>query len=469
MPLELDGTRAREARGRGPRRPRPARRGRAGRALPRRAVRRRAPAGRHRPRRRRRASAAAGRRADRRARLGEQRGRHAPAARGLPRAARPAWWSPTRRTWRRGPTGSCSCATGASSTRPARRPAPNRCSAGPVCRRMSGRHGRRAAPPCSGGRCGMFRRELAPAAARAPLLTVAVGAAVAGSAMRRRTPRPDSAGAGTATPALIRLDGTDPGSAAGRHRRRPRARSATVDVDRPRHVAVPGSVRAPRRARPGPERALTASRCWRLREGRYPTARRRGGPHPRRRRPPRRRRRRRPSTSAVGRRRSSASSRTPATSATTSRSSRPGSGRGAESYTVLVDPGPAAGHRVPPATPRRPARDRTAGSSNRRRSPPSVLAASTLAMALVGLWWRRPASWWWRSGASASSGCSPPSAPPTATCGMVMLADGAIVGVVAAVGRHRARHRRLDAGGARRRVGRRPSHRPARLCPGGWS
>ena len=55
-------------------------------------------------------------------------GGHAPAARGHAARAWRAWSSPTRRSWRRGPTASSSCATATSSTRRSRRPARSRCS-----------------------------------------------------------------------------------------------------------------------------------------------------------------------------------------------------------------------------------------------------------------------------------------------------------------------------------------------------
>ena len=74
----------------------------------------------------------------------------------------------------------------------------------------------------------------------------------------------------------------------------------------------------------------------------------------------------------------------------------------------------------------------------------------------------RPGSWSWPSGASGSSGCWRRPAPPTGTCGWCMVANGAVVGAVAAVVGHGAGLLTWVAVAPRRRAGGRAPDRPLR-------
>ena len=251
------------------------------------------------------------------------------------RRGRPAWSSPTTPSWRRGPTGSCSSATAASSTRPRRRPGPSRCSTGPADERERSGAGRTGGRPTGGATAA---RAGPPGGRAVGVAAVPPRVAPAGAGrwpcspwpwprpVRRRRPpttwpaSAEDAEFGTANHRL-ELDGPDPPARLAAPSPTPRSWFGTIEVIG--HRAVAGSrARSTRsssapRIRDGP----TARRCWRCVEGRYPTGagevaltdavaddlRRRRRRHARR------------STAATGP--SSASSRTPATWTTSSRSS----------------------------------------------------------------------------------------------------------------------------------------------------
>ena len=308
------------------------------------------------------------------------------------RAARPASSSPTTPSSRRGPTASCSSATAGSSTRPRPPPGPESLLAAgaPIAVVSADRRPGPARRAVVRWAWRMFRREWRQQLARARLLTVAVAAAVAGSAMAMNAATP-SRRPSSAPPARMPAS-----TATTRPRPRPASpppaqRFGAARGDRP-HLRRRARVgRAARPPRPRTPTGTSATRCSALLDGRYPTAagevaltdgaadaaRRRASAAGRR--------------SRRARRRSSAWSRTRPSStdqfALVARSDAT-----APTLVTLLVERPAA--TAPAPTPRAgapadaPARLRSRGHDRRRaagRWPPSCWSPSTLAMTLVGL------------------------------------------------------------------------------------
>ena len=204
----------------------------------------------------------------------------------------PRSWSPTTRTWRRGPTGSCSSATATSSTHRAattatrssrrrRRRADRR---GPW-RSHDERRDARAADrrPADGGAPArravvrwawrLFRREWRQQLLILALITVAVAATIVGSAVATNNPPPKNAGFGTAQDSVSFTTVQRPH---GERHRQPGAPLRPRRGDRERDAVDPGIDRHLSAPCPGPARTLQRARCCRSSSGRYPSGRRRG-------------------------------------------------------------------------------------------------------------------------------------------------------------------------------------------------
>ena len=100
-----------------------------------------------------------------------------------------------------------------------------------------------------------------------------------------------------------------------------------------------------------------------------------------------------------------------------------------------------------PPAPRRPGVPCRRGRPTRGSWPRSASSASWPWRCCWWASWRPPACWPWPSGASGSSACSPPSAPRPASCAWSRWPPAGSSGVLAAVGRHRCRARRMGGRG----------------------